>query len=67
MISLINDIDIKTIDENTIFTYGNQCRYLAENNTLTKVNDGGNVIGCFYIKNYKEEIMMIKMIFVMYF
>ena len=53
-ILLINDIDIKTIDENTIFTYGNQCRYLAENNTLTKVNDGGNVIGCFYIKNYKR-------------
>lgn len=51
---LTNNIDVKLLDENTIFTYGNQCRYFAENNTITKVNDGGNVIGCFYIKNYKR-------------
>ena len=53
-ILLTNDIDIKLLDENTIFTYGNQCRYLAENNNLNKVNNGGNVIGCFYIKKYKK-------------
>jgi D-arabinose 5-phosphate isomerase GutQ/beta-phosphoglucomutase-like phosphatase (HAD superfamily) len=53
-ILLTNNIDVKLLDENTIFTYGNQCRYLAENNTLTKVNDDGNVIGCYYIKNYKK-------------
>ena len=53
-ILLTNDIDIKRLDENIIFTYGNQCRYLANNNELTKVNEGGNVIGCFYIQNYKK-------------
>ena len=53
-IILTTDIDVKLLNENTIFTHGNQCRYLAKNNTLTKVNDGGNVIGCFYIKNYKK-------------
>jgi HAD superfamily hydrolase (TIGR01509 family) len=53
-ILLTNNIDVKMLDENTIFTQGNQCRYLAGNNALVKSNDGGNVIGCFYIKNYKR-------------
>lgn len=53
-ILLEDKIDVNLLDENTIFTYGNKCRYLAENNSIFKVNEGGNIIGCFYIKNFKK-------------
>lgn len=38
---------------NIIFTYQNQCRYLAKNNKITKDNNG-NIIGIYYFSNFQE-------------
>lgn len=46
-------IDLNLLDKNTIFTYGNECRYALENNKIIKLNDPtGNIIGIYYIKKY---------------
>jgi len=39
-------------DKNIIFTYGNECRYIVNNNSIEK-NKNGNVIGIFYFSNYQ--------------
>lgn len=39
-------------DNNIIFTYGNECRYIVNNNSIEK-NKNGNVIGIFYFSNYQ--------------
>ncbi len=46
------DLDLNNLNTNIIFTFGNDCRYTAKNNKLIKTNTNGNVIGCFYIKDY---------------
>ena len=33
-----------------VFTYGNDCRYILDNNEI-KLSDQGNIIGIYYIKN----------------
>jgi HAD superfamily hydrolase (TIGR01509 family) len=45
-------IDLNKLNQTTIFTYGNQCRYLAKVNQIIKISNG-NVIGIYYIKNYQ--------------
>ena len=47
-----NKINFNLIDETTIFTFGNQCRYNAEKNKIYKKDDG-NIIGLYYIQNYQ--------------
>lgn len=44
-------IDITKLDDITVFTYGNSCRYKVVDNKIVK-QDGGNIIGIYYIKNY---------------
>ena len=46
------ELDLNKLNTNIIFTFGNDCRYTAKNNELIKTNTFGNVIGCFYIKDY---------------
>jgi HAD superfamily hydrolase (TIGR01509 family) len=45
----------ENIDEifnnNTIFTYGNECRYKIHNNNII-LDSKGNIIGIYFIKNY---------------
>ncbi len=55
-ILLTDELDLSKFNNNLIFTYGNECRYMATNNKLEKMNDG-NVIGCYYINNYKQIII----------
>ena len=45
------NIDISKINNTSIFTYGNECRYKAENNNIFK-NSEGNIIGLYYLKDY---------------
>jgi len=47
-----DEINLKELNNTTIFTYGNECRYKAENNKIWKKEDG-NIIGMYYIQNYK--------------
>lgn len=47
----ICDIDIKKLKNNTIFTFGNECRYKAFDDKIGK-DDNGNIIGIYYIKNF---------------
>lgn len=46
------ELELNKLNTNIIFTFGDDCRYTAKNNELIKTNTYGNVIGCFYIKNY---------------
>ena len=46
------DLNINKLNHNVIFTYGNECRYMAENDQISK-SKYGNIIGCFFIKNYQ--------------
>jgi HAD superfamily hydrolase (TIGR01509 family) len=55
-ILLTDELDMSKFNNNLIFTYGNECRYMATNNKLEKINNG-NVIGCYYINNYKQLII----------
>ena len=53
---LMTDVlDLNLLNENTIFTYGNESRYYCEKNNIYKRNNG-NVIGCFYIDKMKKII-----------
>lgn len=45
-------INLDLINETTIFTYGNECRYNAEKNKIIK-KAGGNIVGLYYIQNYQ--------------
>jgi len=45
-------INLDLINETTIFTYGNECRYNAEKNKISK-KAGGNIVGLYYIQNYQ--------------
>ena len=45
-------IDVNKLTNTTIFTYGKECRYCAYNNKIEKCKEG-NIIGLYYIKNYK--------------
>ncbi len=45
-------IDVNKLSNTTIFTYGKECRYCAYNNKIEKCKEG-NIIGLYYIKNYK--------------
>ena len=45
-------INIELLYNTTIFTFGNMCRYIAQNNIISKSNEG-NIIGMYYIENYK--------------
>ena len=56
-ILLTDELDISKFTTNLIFTYGNECRYKANNNEIIKVNKGGNIIGCYFISNYKQIII----------
>ena len=57
-ILLTDELDISKLTTNIIFTYGNECRYMATDNKLEKVTNGeGNVVGCYYINNYKQIII----------
>jgi HAD superfamily hydrolase (TIGR01509 family) len=40
-------------NHNVIFTYRNQCRYMAKDNKITK-NNHGNIIGIYYFSNFQE-------------
>jgi len=42
-----------------VFTYGNNCRYLFEQNNITKNNEG-NVIGIYYIENLEYNFKNIE-------
>ena len=44
-------INLNKIETNIIFTYGNECRYKANNNQIYK-DPTGNIVGLYYIKNY---------------
>jgi hypothetical protein len=46
------DIPINIFNQNLIFTFGNECRYIANENNLQK-HQHGNVIGIFYFHNYQ--------------
>jgi D-arabinose 5-phosphate isomerase GutQ/beta-phosphoglucomutase-like phosphatase (HAD superfamily)/NDP-sugar pyrophosphorylase family protein len=46
-----HSIDLQKLNDTTIFTYGNECRYITSNNSVIK-NNNGNIIGIYYIKNY---------------
>lgn len=48
----IDNLKFDNIDTNIIFTHGNESRYGISNNKIVKKNDG-NIIGLYYIKNYK--------------
>jgi len=49
------NIDINQINNSTIFTYGNNCRYNIVNEKIEKdPKCNGNVIGIYYIKNYNK-------------
>jgi D-arabinose 5-phosphate isomerase GutQ/beta-phosphoglucomutase-like phosphatase (HAD superfamily)/choline kinase len=51
---LINEkFKINQLTNNTIFTYGNECRYGFDENKKIKQMSNGNIIGIYYIKNYK--------------
>ena len=45
-------INFNVINENTIFTFGSDCRYKADKNKIFKAIDG-NIIGLYYIPNYQ--------------
>ena len=45
-------INLDLINETTIFTFGNECRYNAEKNKISK-KSGGNIVGLYYIQNYQ--------------
>jgi len=47
-IILTDEIDLNKLNNNLIFTYGNESRYYCEKNAIYKKEEG-NVIGCFYI------------------
>ena len=49
----------KDINNLFVFTYGNNCRYLLENNKITK-NEEGNIIGIYYIENLKYNLLNIE-------
>ena len=54
-ILITDDLDLNLLNENTIFTYGNESRYYCEKNNIYK-REYGNVIGCFYIDKMKKII-----------
>jgi len=45
-------IDTSLMKTNMIFTYGNQCRYKFQNNSIVNVGQGGDIIGLYFIKNF---------------
>lgn len=51
---LINEkFKINQLINNTIFTYGNECRYGFDNNKRITPMSNGNIIGIYYIKDYR--------------
>jgi beta-phosphoglucomutase-like phosphatase (HAD superfamily)/D-arabinose 5-phosphate isomerase GutQ/choline kinase len=47
-------IDLNKLEKSTIFSYGNECRYGINNNKIVKKPSGdGNIIGIYYLKNYR--------------
>ena len=53
-----NDLKNKNNTQVYILTYGNNCRYILDkNNKVSLCNDGGNILGIYYIQNYKKFIL----------
>lgn len=47
------NLDISRLIGNVVFTYGNECKYNAEDGIIRKLDSSsGNVIGIYYIKQY---------------